>query len=285
MENHNTDKNRYLKSSLLDIIFENRNKDYGAYELRVNYHKRLKRALFISVSLILTTVSVPIIAGLVGGKKSDMSTLKPKEYVISEVRLKKEDPVKPIVPRVKPVKQVQVKTQANHSLKIVQTTPEVKPIETPDPTLPTDATAHDGIKVDPGTVVQPFVEPSEGETVAIAPTKKVEPEPDPEPAIFTEVMPEFPGGEEALMQFLQKHMVYPERARTSGIEGRVVIGFVVNKNGEIDELRIQKGIGFGCDEEAMRVIGSMPKWKPGSTNGKTLPVLFSLPITFELESK
>lgn len=98
-----------------------------------------------------------------------------------------------------------------------------------------------------------------------------------------EVMPEFPGGEQAMMDFVAKNVVYPQEARDKEISGRVLVGFIVEKDGSISETEVVKGIGGGCDEEAVRVVKAMPKWKPGKQKGKPVRVHFMLPLTFKLQ--
>jgi len=102
--------------------------------------------------------------------------------------------------------------------------------------------------------------------------------------IFTivEQQPAFPGGMSAFYQFVQKKMKYPSQARRMGIEGKVFVQFVVDKAGNITEVTAVKGIGAGCDQEAVRVIKSSPKWKAGKQRGKTVKVRMILPITFKL---
>jgi len=95
-------------------------------------------------------------------------------------------------------------------------------------------------------------------------------------------MPEFPGGEKAMMEFLSKNIVYPEKAKEAGIQGRVFVGFVIEKDGSVSEVKIMKGVGGECDEEALRVVKSMPKWKPGKKDGKSVRVSYTLPINFKL---
>ncbi len=95
--------------------------------------------------------------------------------------------------------------------------------------------------------------------------------------------PEFPGGEAALESFLSKNIKYPKAAQENNTEGRVVVTFVVNDDGNIVDVKTVRGIGSGCDQEAERVVKSMPNWKPGKQNGKAVRVAFSLPITFTLE--
>lgn len=101
-----------------------------------------------------------------------------------------------------------------------------------------------------------------------------------EPFMFAEQMPEFPGGDNALMAFLQKNIKYPAKALKNNIQGVVMINFVVHTDGSIRKANVTKGIGGGCDEEALRVIKKMPKWKPGRQGGKNVPVYFDVPINF-----
>ena len=98
-----------------------------------------------------------------------------------------------------------------------------------------------------------------------------------------EVMPEFPGGEQAMMDFVAKNVKYPKEAMEKEISGRVLVSFVVEKDGSINETEVVKGIGGGCDEEAVRVVKAMPKWKPGKEKGKAVRVSFMLPIVFKLQ--
>ena len=100
---------------------------------------------------------------------------------------------------------------------------------------------------------------------------------------FVEVMPEFPGGMNALMKFLQDNIVYPKEARAKNWEGRALIGFVVTNDGTISEVAVQESSGYPIlDEEAVRVVKLMPKWKPGKQNGKYVYTRFQLPIVFKL---
>lgn len=101
---------------------------------------------------------------------------------------------------------------------------------------------------------------------------------------IVEEMPQFPGGENALMEYVSKNVVYPEEAKEKEIQGRVFIGFVVEKDGSIGEVKVLRGIGGGCDEEAVRVIKGMPKWKPGLQKGKPVRVSYQIPIYFKLDT-
>lgn len=102
--------------------------------------------------------------------------------------------------------------------------------------------------------------------------------------IFTivEKQPEFEGGQTAFMKFLQKNVVYPKTARKMGVEGRVFVQFVVGVDGSIDQVEVLKGLGAGCDEEAIRVISKSPNWKPGKQRGKPVRVRIVIPLMFQL---
>ncbi len=106
---------------------------------------------------------------------------------------------------------------------------------------------------------------------------------EPEVYQIVEQMPAFPGGEEKLLEFLSKNIEYPEEARKAEIQGRVFVGFVVEKDGSVGDVKVLRGIGGGCDEEAVRVVKSMPKWKPGMHKGEPVRVSYQIPIHFKLE--
>lgn len=101
--------------------------------------------------------------------------------------------------------------------------------------------------------------------------------------IVVEQMPEFPGGEEALYQFLGSNLSYPDTAKEQNITGKVIVSFVVEKDGRITNAKVIKDIGGGCGDEALRVVNKMPRWKPGKQKGKPVRVQFSLPFVFNLE--
>ena len=96
-------------------------------------------------------------------------------------------------------------------------------------------------------------------------------------------MPKFPGGEDALMEYVSKNVVYPKEAQEKGISGRVFVEFIVEKDGSVSNVNVLRGIGGGCDEEAVRVFSSMPKWKPGKQDGKPVRVSYQMPINFKLQ--
>lgn len=101
--------------------------------------------------------------------------------------------------------------------------------------------------------------------------------------MVVESMPEFPGGEAALTKYLFDNIEYPQMAKESGIQGRVFVTFVVERDGNVTDVRVLRGIGGGCDEEAIRVVKGMPNWTPGKQRGKPVRVQFNLPIKFTLQ--
>lgn len=161
---------------------------------------------------------------------------------------------------------------------------EVKVVTPPPPAQVTlihivedDAEVEDDIEIDveadQQTVIEDYVPVVREEEEAV------------EMQIFAvvEAMPEYPGGDVARMQFLQENIKYPQMARESGIQGTVYVTFVVEPNGSVSDVRVLRGIGGGCDEEAIRVIQAMPKWIPGKQRGKPVRVQFNMPIKFTLQ--
>lgn len=100
---------------------------------------------------------------------------------------------------------------------------------------------------------------------------------------IVEEMPSFPGGDQKMMEYVAKNIKYPQIARETGVQGKVFVNFVVEPDGSVSNVKILRGIGGGCDEEAMRVVKSMPKWKPGKQRGKPVRVSYNLPVNFRLQ--
>ena len=106
---------------------------------------------------------------------------------------------------------------------------------------------------------------------------------EPEPKIFVEEMPVFPGGDMALMKFIYDNIKYPAEAADNNVEGRVVLKFVVSADGSVTRIQVLKGVHPVLDREAERVVSMFPKWKPGRQNGEPVPVWFTVPVTFTLK--
>lgn len=168
---------------------------------------------------------------------------------------------------------------------MVEITQQNKPPPPPAPPAQTTLIhiVTDDVEVDDDLVID--AEANELTVIeAYTPPAVVEEEEVAEAEIFTvvEESPSFPGGDVARIQFLQQNIVYPQMARESGIQGTVYVTFVVERNGAVTDVRVLRGIGGGCDEEAVRVIKAMPKWNPGKQRGKPVRVQFNMPIKFTL---
>ena len=101
--------------------------------------------------------------------------------------------------------------------------------------------------------------------------------------MIVEQMPEFPGGNEALTKYVADHVIYPEEAKKAGRQGRVFVGFIVEPDGSLSDFKVLRGIGYGCDEEAVRIAQSMPKWNPGMQRGEAVRVHYLFPVVFSLD--
>jgi len=277
------DTNKILQADVLDILFDNRNKAYGAYELRKNYHIRLRRSMMIAATLIMLTVSAPIVASMFDKPiVVDLPNDHPRIIKDIEVIIPKEP--EPKVPEAKPLEPSNPVTTIANTTPIIEAAAAVNDADLP-PTKEELKDAVAGIENKEGEETDvldlPIID-HEGEGSGIIPQ---EPAPN-DNEIFDDVdvsqMPEFPGGEEELIRYLAQNIQYPKQALDGNTEGRVLIGFVVNKEGNIDDVKVLRSIGDGCDEEAVRVIHKMPKWKPGKNNGKLVNVFYNLPVTFQL---
>ncbi|OAV73066.1 hypothetical protein Barb7_03006 [Bacteroidales bacterium Barb7] len=123
------------------------------------------------------------------------------------------------------------------------------------------------------------------QNLTYAPPVAIEEEEESEQQIFTvvEKMPEFPGGQAALLKFLATSIKYPVIAQENGIQGRVTVSFVVNKDGSVVDAEVVRGVDPSLDKEALRVVGIMPKWSPGEQRGKPVRVKYTVPVTFRLQ--
>ena len=167
---------------------------------------------------------------------------------------------------------------------MVQITQQEQPLEPPKPVSPTTFEITDDTAAIQDVInIDIEVRPDQPAPAYVPVIPEVEPEPIEEKIFtFVEEYPEFPGGDKALREFILNNLNYPEIARKTGITGTVYVQFVVEKDGSISDVKVVRGIGGGCDEEAVRVVKSMPRWKPGKQRGQPVRVYFTLPIEFKL---
>jgi len=271
------DINKILNSDYLDILFEGRNKKYGGYELRKKYTRRMATAGLIAVLIVGGAFASTLIR-----PKEKVVELAPVEKKVVMAELPPIDPKKP--PPPPPVAPPPpVKPTVKFTPPVIKKNEEVTKEDKPEPPKPeknevvgpkTVAGSGDPNAIDPGLNTNPGTG-----------TGPVESAPPPPDKIFTSVeqMPEFPGGQEALLRYLATHIQYPTQAREEGIEGRVILRFVVDQGGNVGDIQIQRDIGGGCGKEAQRVVAKMPKWKAGKQNGTAVKVYYTLPVTFKLQ--
>ena len=169
------------------------------------------------------------------------------------------------------------------------TRPENTPPPPPPPPAPVVTEVLNVVEDDVDLEQQDIVTSEDNQKAAqtqtyVAP-KVVEEEEESSQPIFTvvETMPQFPGGDAALLQFLAKSIKYPVIAQENGIQGRVICAFVVNRDGSIVDAEVLRGVDPSLDKEALRVINTMPKWSPGKQRGKPVRVKYTVPITFRLQ--
>ena len=162
-----------------------------------------------------------------------------------------------------------------------QEEPKPQPVEVPQQTTQLEIVDDDVETQD----IEINAEVEQNEVIEEYVPVEVEEEEVQEQEIFqiVEEMPSFPGGEAELLKYVATHIKYPQIARETGIQGRVFVGFVVEPDGSVSNVKILRGIGGGCDEEAVRVIKSLPKWKPGKQRGKAVRVSYQIPVLFKLQ--
>jgi protein TonB len=251
-----------------DLVFEKKNKVYGAYDLRQKYNRNVNRALIITSLSFLFAVSIPMILDWIKSRQDDVVV--PVDNTI--VDLAAPPPIDETEPPPPPPPPPPVMETVKFTPPVV-TDEEV--IEEPPP-VQTEETPQISTVTQEGNGDQDIIIPETG-TGVVEPVKE---------EIFTivEQMPEFPGGQAEMFKFIQKNISYPQMEKEAGISGTCYVTFVVNKEGEITDVKVMRGVsgGAACDKEAMRVVKLMPKWNVGKQNGRAVQVQFNLPIKFSI---
>jgi periplasmic protein TonB len=273
--------NKILNADILDIIFEGRNKEYGAYDLRKTYNKRLVRAIIGMAIILVLLFGGFFLANLNGGHNNKKAAVV-DDVQLEEVKEKKNEPPPPPPPKVEPPKVEMAKFTPP---KIVPDK-EVKPEEKPPEQEKLDDTKigtvnQEGIK-DDGITAPPVSDAGKG--VVEAP-KKDDEDYD---KTFTkvEIESDFPGGAAAWLRYLNKNLRYPDDAVNNEIQGTVVVQFIVDKEGNVSDVQAIAGPDQGgLREEAVRVIKRSGKWTPAIQNGRQVKSYKKQPIVFKLESQ
>jgi periplasmic protein TonB len=265
-----------LHANVLDIIFENRNKEYGAYELRTRYNKRLKNAMIIMVSIVAIFCSAIYIDGHFFHHHITRMISNPfTEISISKVdESKPPELIKPKTPQ--PIKK-QIATTTDYVPKIVHNNQPTNPSPTVDDLALKEIGPENKPGESAGSNVPVITDGNGSGNEKGNSTEKI----NDGPVIFerVEFMPEFPGGEAAFQRFLAKNMRMPKDLEP-GTKIKVMAKFVVDENGNISAAQTIQSGGLEFDNEVLRVLKKMPKWKPGRQNGRNVAVYFNLPVTF-----
>ncbi len=270
-----------------DLVFEGKNQEFGAYELRKNSDSRHNKAMIVVVIFLALVFLIPLLINTVLPKAEerpedlteqamvnlDNATDEPEEQPEEELE-RYEEPEPEVLPE-EVLNTVKVTELAIVEDDKVKAEDEIK---TQDELAET-TTAFGQSDFDQGTDDRNVVREHKDEIVV---EEKTEVE---ENKVFTAVeqMPQFPGGEAELMKYISKNLKYPPVAMENNIQGRVVVQFVVTKTGKIGEVKVVRGKDPDLDKEAVRVVKSLPDFIPGKMNGQTVNVWYTLPITFKLQ--
>lgn len=252
-----------------EIVFENHNKQYGAYQLRREYDRNLILGIVFTMTLSGGLMSLPYISA----------------RLFPEATSQMPDPITDVFTFDKPpvfdIEQPKIEPAPEASQPKVTTEKYVEPVIVPDPQVTTNTmTTNENLgNVNTSTTT------TTGTTNIT--TFRVEPQPTPVPESsealrIVEVMPVFPGGDQALFEYLKRNIRYPDPAKAVGIQGRVYVSFIIGADGRVSRAEIIKSVK-GLDAEALRVIQNMPAWTPGRQGGVAVPVQFVLPIQFRIE--
>ena len=247
-----------------DIVFEDRNKEYGAYRLRKRYNRNVTLALLIGIVILATAVITPYLNAKASENKSKRAE-----------------------------RQVQIKME-----KLDQPNEQAPP-PPPPPPPPTDVVQQqkfvtpvvvDSIRPEDVkqlmTADQAQTEVKNTEVVEVQQQVKEEvqeAEPEQQPFVVVEEMPMFPGGDPALLAYISEHTQYPEIAKENNIQCKVIVRFCVTPKGGVSQVSVLKGVDPELDKEAIRVVNTLPTFKPGKQGGKPVPVWYMVPIAFTLK--
>ena len=269
-----------ISNAWCDLVFEGRNQAYGAYRLRKSTGKRNIWSIIIVLITAVVIFSAIAIKNVIQANQKvaittavELSSIPTKK----EAKVEKKAPVK--IEQPKPVERV--KSSIKFTAPVIKKDEEVKPEE--------EMKNQDDLMKTKTTIGAFNVQGNDDVNGAVLKAKEEIAQPEPpkveENKVFdvVEEQPSFPGGQGALMSWLRDNIKYPVIAAENGIEGRVIVQFVVSKNGSISDVRVARGVDPSLDKEAVRVVSSMPKWTPGRQNGTTVNVRYTLPVTFKLQ--
>ncbi|MFD1001720.1 energy transducer TonB [Ohtaekwangia kribbensis] len=256
-----------------DLVFENRHKEYGAYEVRKAYSGNLVAGFSVSMGIALLAFIIPILFFLIRGDVAGpIKDLPPLGDIIEIVQ-----PPSIELPKIQPPPSAPAQQVQTTALTPVVTTAQVEPVDiapndqmvvgnTTDPVV---GTPGEGTATGTGSGTVPTAVPA-----VVAPPQVLD---------IAEVMPAFEGGLEEMYKFIRKKIHYPAASRRIGVEGTVYVSFVVNREGKVVDVKTIRGISPDCDKEAERVVSMLPNWSPGMQNHNPVSVRMTVPIKFQLD--
>ena len=271
----------------VDMVFAGKNKEYGAYQLRKGTSGRNIKALLILV------IAAALVGGFLAWKVIEQKQAEEQQAYMEAMELaklqqqaKKEEKKKEQVkPKIEPKKEIPV-ARENQKItapvikkdELVKEENQVKQMDKLDDKVAVGSEDKEGVK-------DRTVEAVRSEIAVAAPPPPPAPKPEVATKVFdvVEEMPSFPGGNAALMSYLNSNTKYPVVAQENGVQGRVIISFVVERDGSISDVKVARSVDPSLDREAQRVVKSMPRWTPGKQNGQTVRVKYTVPVVFRLQ--
>lgn len=247
----------YLERSFDEILFEGRNQQYGSFVLRKIIPKHTRTGLLITTGIVLIGIAINRISW--GTNEPPAMPM----YGFSEVSLSEPPPILDILPPAAPAlapatAEVPAEMEVKKDTEVTDPKDLTMQDQKGDSTSTGTSTSGDAIS----SVVS-----GNGKTIYKS----------------LEEMPAYPGGTKGIQRYLTDNLKYPDIAKQNNITGTVMVIFVVNEDGSVSDVRVEKGIGGGCDQEAVRVVEAMKRWKPGKQGGKPEACYMKMPITFRLE--
>ena len=271
----------------VEMVFAGKNKEYGAYQLRKGTSGRNIKALLILV------IAAALVGGFLAWKVIEQKQAEEQQAYMEAMELaklqqqaKKEEKKKePVKPKIEPKKEIPVARETQKFTapvikkdELVKEENQVKQMDKLDDKVAVGTEDKEGVK-------DRTVEAVRSEIAVAAPPPPPAPKPEVATKVFdvVEEMPSFPGGSAALMSYLNGNTKYPVVAQENGVQGKVIISFVVERDGSISDVKVARSVDPSLDREAQRVVKSMPRWTPGKQNGQTVRVKYTVPVVFRLQ--
>lgn len=271
----------------VDMVFAGKNKEYGAYQLRKGTSGRNIKALLILV------IAAALVGGFLAWKVIEQKQAEEQQAYMEAMELaklqqqaKKEEKKKePVKPKIEPKKEIPVARETQKFTapvikkdELVKEENQVKQMDKLDEKVAVGTENKEGVK-------DRTIEAVRSDIATVAPPPPPAPKPEVSTKVFdvVEEMPSFPGGQGALMSFLSSNIKYPVVAQENGVQGRVIVGFVVERDGSITDVKVMRSVDPSLDREAQRVVRAMPRWKPGKQNGSAVRVKYTVPVVFRLQ--